>query len=159
MRTMRVGILAAALAALSSLALCQEFEVVSIKFSKPEAQGSNSDTDPVRFTAGNITLKRLIVRAYGVKDYQVQGPDWINSVHFDIATKFPHTLPKGDEGAAEFRAMMQKMLADHFQLGIHHEEKTFSVYGMVLAKGGVKFKESACEDQQRVVVDRSRSEN
>src|SRR5262245_31508398 len=37
--------------------------------------------------------------------------------------------------------MMQKMLADRFELTVHRSEKSFSVYGLVAAKNGIKFKE------------------
>ena len=45
----------------------------------------------------NVSLRSLIVRAYGLKDFQVEGPDWIGSERYDIAAKFPEGLPKDKE--------------------------------------------------------------
>lgn len=133
---------------LVSIACGQEFEVVSIKPSKPESRGSSSNSDPMRWTANNNTLKRLITRAYGVKEYKVTGPDWINNERYDIAAKYPEVLPKDPhEAALKMQAMIQKMLADRFKLAIHHEQKTFSVYGVTVAKSGIKFKEAAVCDK------------
>lgn len=130
-----------------SIACCQEFEVVSIKPSKPESRGSSSNSDPLRLTIKNNTLKRLITRAYGVKEYQVTGPDWIDNERYDISAKYPEALPKDREKAAlALHTMMQKMLADRFKLAIHHEQKTLLVYGLTIAKSGVKFKEAAVCD-------------
>ncbi len=131
------------LAVFACVALCQEFEVVSVKPSKSVSAGSRSSTNRGRFTAANVSLRSLIVRAYGMKDYQVKGPDWLSSERFDIAAKFPEALPKDRERAnAELQAMMQKMLVDRFKLAVHREQKTFSVYGLTVGKSGIKFKEA-----------------
>jgi uncharacterized protein (TIGR03435 family) len=37
--------------------------------------------------------------------------------------------------------MMQKMLADRFKLAVHRDQKSMAVYGLVVGKGGIKFKE------------------
>lgn len=37
--------------------------------------------------------------------------------------------------------MLQKLLADRFEMKMHHETKDFPVYGIVVAKGGLKMKE------------------
>lgn len=129
---------------IASAAFCQEFEVVSIRPSVAKPGNSSSNSDPLRFTASGQTLKRLIVRSYGVKEYQVRGPDWINAVRFDIAAKFSEPLPKDrEQAAAMLRVMMQKMLTDRFKLAFHREQKVFPVYGLAVAKTGIKFKEAA----------------
>jgi uncharacterized protein (TIGR03435 family) len=84
----------------------------------------------------------MIQDAYGIKDYQVEGPDWLSTEHFDVSAKFPEALPKDPEKSrAAYQAMMQKMLADRFKLVVHREEKKFSVYGLIVTKNGMKFKE------------------
>jgi uncharacterized protein (TIGR03435 family) len=122
--------------------LGQEFEVVSIKPNKSMSGGSSSRSDRGMLTASNLSLQNLIMRAYGVKDYQVEGPDWLSAEHFDVAAKFPGELPKDPEkSSAAYQAMLRKMLADRFGLVVHREQKSFTVYGLVMAKGGIKFKE------------------
>lgn len=132
------GFLAAAL----SVAFGQKFEVVSVKPNKSLSNGSSTNTNQGRLTATNVTLRSLIVMAYGVKDYQVEGPDWLTSERFDITGKFPQALPRDREKYnAGLHAMMQDMLTDRFRLAVHRETKVFSVYELILGKSGIKFKE------------------
>jgi uncharacterized protein (TIGR03435 family) len=139
MRTTLVGFL---LLACAAPVLGQEFEVVSIKPNRSLSGSSHSSSNQGRYTGINLSLANLIVEAYDIHDYQLEGPDWIRSEKYDIAAKFPEDFPKDKKlyGAA-FAAMMRKMLADRFQLAIHREQKSFTVYGLVAAKGGAKFKE------------------
>jgi uncharacterized protein (TIGR03435 family) len=132
--------------AFASFALCQEFEVVSVRPNKSISYNSNFTTDRGRLAATNISLRGLIWRAYGVQDYQVEGPDWIDSERFDVSATVPEALPKGETFAAAFDVMMQKMLADRFTLVIHREQKIHPVYGLVVAKSGIKFKEAPASD-------------
>jgi uncharacterized protein (TIGR03435 family) len=138
MRWIVMGILTAAFA---SAALGQEFEVVAVKPNKSLSGSSSMNTDQGRLTATNESLRSLIVMAYGMKDYQVEGPDWLSSERFDVAAKFPEALPKDrDKANAELQAMMQSMLLDRFKLAVHREQKTFSVYGLIAGKTGLRFK-------------------
>jgi uncharacterized protein (TIGR03435 family) len=103
--------------------------------------------------ATNVSLKGLIWRAYGIEDYQVAGPDWLSSERFDVAATFPEALPKDREKYdAAFHVMMQNMLADRFKLVVHREQKVGPVYGLIIGKGGVKFKQapdSDCDSHSR----------
>jgi uncharacterized protein (TIGR03435 family) len=82
-------------------------------------------------------MKSYIRMAYRVNDYQVLGPDWLATEHFDIAAKLP-------EGAtrAQLPEMIQSLLADRFKLVLHRDKKEFPVYALVVAKSGPKLKES-----------------
>jgi len=119
----------------------QEFEVVSIKPNKSLSNGSDVSSGQGMLTA-SLSLKDLIVDAYGLRDYQIEGPAWLDSERFDIAAKFPEGLSKDPQKYNEqLSVMMQKMLADRFRLAVHRDSKNFAVYGLVVAKGGIKFKE------------------
>ena len=139
---MRAILICGLAAGFASLAVCQEFEVVSIKPNNSMSGSSSTHTDKGMLRGTNLSLRSLIVRAYGLRNYQVEGPDWLESEHFDIAAKFPDgPLPKDPaEQNAAYMAMMQKMLADRFHVATHRSQKTFAVYGLVVAKGGIKFK-------------------
>jgi len=121
------------------------FEVVSIKLNTSASGRSESHSDRGRWTGVNLSLKSLIVRAYGLRDYQVEGPDWLGSQHFDISAKFPEALPSGPENrekyGAAIQSMTQKMLDDRFHLAVHRTTKPSAVYGLVVGKNGIKFKE------------------
>jgi len=98
-------------------------------------------TDQGRLTATNVSLRSLIVMAYGMKDYQVEGPDWLGDARFDLAAKFPEVLPINKAHNDALDAMMRQMLLDRFKLEVHRDTKTFPVYGLVVGKSGIKFKE------------------
>jgi uncharacterized protein (TIGR03435 family) len=95
-------------------------------------------TDAARVDIGFMSLSDLIGIAYKVKDYQISGPDWMNALdhRFDILAKMP-------EGATKDQVpeMMQALLAERFNLAIHHETKDRAVYALVVGKGGSKLKE------------------
>ena len=134
------------LAALACAALGQEFEVVSVKPNKSISRDSHFTTDRGRLAAINVSLRTLIVNAYGVQDYQVEGADWIRSERFDVAATFPETRPKGQKYDEAFQAMLQNMLADRFKLMVHREQKAPPVYGLVVGKSGIKFEDAPGSD-------------
>jgi uncharacterized protein (TIGR03435 family) len=136
---MTSGILAVLLCA--SLACGQTFEVASVKPSASDAKGQPmrggpGSGDPESVTLAYIDLARFIDMAYGVNSYQVAGPDWLRSEHFDIAAKLaPGTTVQ------QYRAMLQNLLATRFKLAVHREQKAARVFDLV-AKSGSKLKEA-----------------
>ncbi len=60
-----------------------QFEEASIKPDDPNSSGGTTNSSPGRFSATNVTLKRLIGRAYDLEPYQVEGgPKWIETEKF-----------------------------------------------------------------------------
>jgi uncharacterized protein (TIGR03435 family) len=120
------------------------FEVASVKVSAPlpngmmfmNMGGGPGSTDPGRVTYNGINLRSLVARAYGVKDYQVEGPQWLETERYDIIA----TIPKG-AGKEQVGLMMQGLLAERFKLTLHHESKPLAVYTLSVGKGGPKLKE------------------
>jgi uncharacterized protein (TIGR03435 family) len=113
------------------------FELASVKRVPMPTGGYHSsiNLDPGRLTCTKVTLRELIVRAFAVKDYQVYGPDWMNSELYDIVA----TLPAGATGD-QVMPMMQTLLAERFGLMVHRESKDLPVYALVIAKSGNKLK-------------------
>ena len=88
------------------------------------------------FSAHNTSLDDLIEYAYDVHLKQiVGGPDWMDKDKFDIAG-----VPdrEGYPSHQQCKAMVQKLLADRFQLKFHREKRVLSVYVLSLAEGGPK---------------------
>ena len=130
-------------AALACTGFCQEFEVASVKPAKPGARGDHLNSDSGMLTGTNLSLKSMVVTAFNVKDYQVDGPNWIGSQNFDIVAKFPGPLANDPaKYNAALGSMMRKMLADRFGLEAHREQRTLPVYGLTVAKSGIKFKQA-----------------
>ncbi len=91
--------------------------------------GERIDFAPERFEA-LTSLRDLIHVAYDVRDFQVTGgPQWINSDTYQILAKAP-----GKASPAEMRGMLQRLLADRFQLKLHRETKTAPSYALVPAR-------------------------
>ena len=113
------------------------FEVASIRPSNSADRRPYFGGDAGRFIANNVTVKKLIQNAYGVKDFQISvGPSWIGSDLFDISAKSESSMRPED-----LWLMMQSLLADRFKLVIRRETKEMPVYGLVVAKNGAKFRE------------------
>jgi uncharacterized protein (TIGR03435 family) len=131
------------LAALAS-GLFAQFEVVSVKPSKDVSTGSDTDNNNNIFKARNVSLQRLVAMAWGIEEYRIEGPGWLGSERYDVDAKSPAGTPRvGPEGEAAFHAMMQDMLANRFGLVVHKSQKTLGVYGLVVAKSGLKISEVA----------------
>src|SRR5215471_3882696 len=149
---------AAALAIfVSFLTFAQEFEVATVKPTDPNRFGAMMRNSPGQMNVTGVTLKMLIQQAYNVKEAQIIGASgWITSDRWDITAKAPD--PAGeqplqqdptkltDEQRKTFQerrmAMMQKLLADRFQLKTHKETREMPVYTLTAAKGGPKLKDN-----------------
>jgi uncharacterized protein (TIGR03435 family) len=83
----------------------------------------------------------LIMEAYDLKRYQVSFTSSDDAL-YDIAAK---AEGDGTPTKAEFRLMLQRLLADRFHLKFHREMRELPVYAMVIGKSGVKFQESDSE--------------
>jgi uncharacterized protein (TIGR03435 family) len=117
-----------------------EFEVASVKPSEPLTNGRVSigvhiDGAMVRCTY--LSLVNYLTLGYDVKDYQIVGPDWLASEHFDISAK----RPEGVEGEKALRGMVASLLEDRFKMVFHRETRELPAYALVVAKGGLKMKE------------------
>ena len=116
------------------------FEVATIKPSDPSRPGRLFRALPGRYTTINTTLNDLIGFTYGLHARQVVGaPDWVGTQKFDLDGK---PDGEGQPNDAQWKTMIQKLLADRFQLTFHHEKKELSVYALVVAKGGPKIMKS-----------------
>ena len=127
-----------------------EFDVASVKPAQPSADGRvrvQMGGDPGMDRMTNVTLRDYLRAAYGVKDFQISGPDWLDIERFDIMAKMPPATSR-----EQLQLMRQKLLADRFKLVLHREKKTMPVYALVVGKGGLKIRpvaEEAGDDPQR----------
>jgi uncharacterized protein (TIGR03435 family) len=112
------------------------FEVATIKPSDPAKPGKTFLVRGREFTTINTTLTELITFAYGLHPKQVTGgPGWMESQKYDLMAK-PDV--DGTPSTAQLRTMVQKLLAERFQLAFHHDKKELSVYTLNVTKTGAK---------------------
>jgi uncharacterized protein (TIGR03435 family) len=138
----------------SSAALAQTaepsptFEVASVKpaapitgnFIRVGMRGGPGSSDPGQITYNNVTVKNVLMNAYGVKGFQISGPGWLDAERYDIVAKLPRGSTKAD-----LMVMLQNLLAERFKLTLHREKKDLAMYALVVGKNGPKMKESVEE--------------
>jgi uncharacterized protein (TIGR03435 family) len=116
------------------------FDVATIKPSVPGREGKGFGFRAGHFVTLNTDLNDLIAFAYGLHPEQIVGaPDWFATDLYDIEGK-PDT--EGRPNLKQKGIMVQKLLADRFQLRFHHDQKELSVYIISVAPGGPKMTKS-----------------
>lgn len=148
---------AAILALAASLALAQSdvlpppsgkrltFTIVSIKRHGDAPAGGMEGcyVDGCHYVAR--PLLAFIMVAYDLSRKPILGnPLPGDSDLFDLDAKIdPSDLPATPLTSRQLADMLQPVLADRFHLRVHLETRTLPAYNIVLAKGGLKMKESA----------------
>lgn len=121
------------------------FEVASVKISAPFTPGPGrgprvtpgcGKPDPAMVRCTYVTLEMLLMRAYDLKIYQIEGPAWIETERYDVMAKVPDGVP-----ADKIPAMLQALLTERFAVKLHKETRSLPAYELSVAKGGPKLKE------------------
>ena len=119
------------------------FEAVSVRPVEGGAgslRGGPGTNSPGRLT-GVTTLKWLIMQAYDLKEWQIIGPDRLDSARYDIQA----TLPSGAD-KAQLGMMLQSLLTERFGLEAHRDTRRFKNYELIMAKGGPRLTPSTKGD-------------
>jgi uncharacterized protein (TIGR03435 family) len=120
-----------------------EFDVATIKASKPNMPGKQFMANGHELATYNTTLTDLITYAYGVHPSQVAaGPAWMATEKFDLNGKSSGEQQPTD---AQWKAMTRKLLADRFSFSFHREPRELAAYALTVAKGGPKLAETKAE--------------
>lgn len=133
------------------LAQGSQFEVATIREAQPitaqTIQGGNfrvgMRTTGNQVDFGYMSLRDLISIAYEVKPLQIAGPDWITQQRYDIQA----LMPEGTD-SKQVPVMLQALLKERFHLVARKESREQQVYGLEVAKGGHKMKESPAESSE-----------
>jgi uncharacterized protein (TIGR03435 family) len=125
----------------------ESFEIASIKLhpgiitfsADPSVKGN-------RVTATASTLFDLIEVAFHARRDQILGaPGWAGSDHYDLEAKAGASVIT----TGQMRQMLQTLLAERFQLRIHHETREVPMYALVVGKKGPKLRESSPDEEPR----------
>lgn len=117
-----------------------QFEVASVKLhtaASPSTGRSGIEETPGLVRIEDLPLKTLIGIAYGVKNFQVEGPGWLETVPVDITAKPPAGYQHN-----QLPALLRSLLTDRFKLAVHHESKEVPAFALVVANGGSKLHEA-----------------
>jgi uncharacterized protein (TIGR03435 family) len=113
-----------------------QFEVASIKPAAPGAPGGGAYLlmPGGTFVGKNLPVKRLVMEAYGMTDFQVTGgPAWLDSERYDIDAK-----AEGSTEPDQLNVLMRGLLADRFKLKAHRTTKELPIFVLIVGKSGPK---------------------
>lgn len=129
------------------------FAVATIKPGNPDAHNSSTNINDGRVTTENVSLQSLIQFAYnlssGSGDQIIGAPNWVRTSKFDIvakpdeATSTAISKMNSDDRDKALRHMMQDLLADRFNLKLHHETRSLPVLALTVDKSGPKLTKPA----------------
>jgi uncharacterized protein (TIGR03435 family) len=86
----------------------------------------------------NVTLRPIVLRAFGIKSYQLIGPSSLDAGPYEIVAKLPSDTTK-----ETFDLMLQELLITRFGLEFRREARQLPIYEVVIASGGLKMKAPA----------------
>lgn len=119
------------------------FEVATIKPSEPGRPGKLFTVRGQNIVTVNTTLDDLITMAYDIHVKQITGaPAWLESEKYDLEIK--PDVP-GQPNVKQMKVIVQKLLADRFQLKFHREKQELPVYAITVAKTGAKLTKSEAD--------------
>lgn len=122
------------------------FEVVSVKPTGRLLRQPSSSLIGTSFHVVDITPARLIARAFGVENFQVDAPEWAVRDSFEIRAVVP-----GGTTERDIPEMLRLMLADRFRVTTHVEKRARPVYELVIAPSGIRMTEAAAVNDLRTV--------
>jgi uncharacterized protein (TIGR03435 family) len=92
-----------------------------------------------RFEVRTATMVDLISFAYDTEsDKVLAGPNWLDWDRFDVAAKAPPATKRED-----LTLMLQKLLAERFQLVVHKDTKPMPAYALTVGKGKPKINKAS----------------
>lgn len=91
--------------------------------------------DAGRYNLVCVSMKSLLLDAFGVAQSRLVAPDWTDTQQFDISAKLP-------EGASQERlpAMVRSLLEERFKLAFHRQSEDGPINALVVSKGGPALK-------------------
>jgi uncharacterized protein (TIGR03435 family) len=87
-------------------------------------------------------VRGLLLLAFGVKDYQIEGFASLDSTTYEIDADAGDGRARTRE---EFGPLMRGLLQDRFQLRAHREKRDMPVYALVVDRNGPKLQQSSAE--------------
>lgn len=126
-----------------------KFDVASIRVNTTGANSSSfGDAPNGGIRVVNNTAMKLIMGAYDVREFQVEGgPEWVRSARFDIQASVDNpnaihprnmTAEQRKEHIAKHLERLRHLLAERFNLRVKHKTEDKSGFALVVAKGGHK---------------------
>ena len=135
-----------------------KFEVVSIRRHTPDSGQVRIGPTPDGSRSIGLSIFAIFQMAYVLPNQpgllrgnQIDGyPGWLSNELYDVVAKVdPADLAEWQKPQIRqtmLPAMLQAMLAERCKVAAHYANKNMSVYDLVIAKGGPKFKQAETVD-------------
>jgi uncharacterized protein (TIGR03435 family) len=118
------------------------FDVATVKPNRTGKGSGNLAASPGMLTIRNLPLRTIIGAAYGVAEYQIKGPEWLEQKRFDIVAKTDASVT----GEDEMLPLLQPLLAERFHLAMTRETKQLLAYVLMVGTNGPKFEAADAGD-------------
>jgi uncharacterized protein (TIGR03435 family) len=99
------------------------------------AESGQMTRDPRIVALSHVSLQNLMAQAYLIKNFQISGPDWLDTDRFDIVAKLPDGATRD-----QLPAMLQNLLKERFHLTLHQDKRTMNAFVLEPGKDGAKLK-------------------
>ena len=104
---------------------------------------------PGPLTLRGVTLKKLVMDAYGVPGFQVMGgPSWISAERWDFRLQVEPVIMPTDQ----YRKVLLKSLEECFQLRAHRETKVLPIYELTVASKGPNLRDDPWLDARGPLI-------
>jgi uncharacterized protein (TIGR03435 family) len=107
-------------------------------------------SNPGRYTCVNASPSVMVVKAYGLRAYQLQPPASEDDTRFNVEANVPSGAT-----AEQVKVMLQNLLTERFKLAFHRTRTEVEGFAILVGKRGLKIKESM-PDPPRVTADGGR---
>jgi len=120
----------------------QSFDFASVKRYASRSSGAHSAPDVIdlyrptsitRIQYNHVSLKSIVMAAYGVNKDQVAGPPWLGNEYYDIVAN-----PPPDALWDQVPAMLQNLLTERFHMTVHRGTIARKGFALLVDKGGPK---------------------
>jgi uncharacterized protein (TIGR03435 family) len=123
------------------------FDVASIKAAQPRKPGEPQGRfgcfggpgtrDPIRFACSRASVSMIATYAYDLKPYLLRPAISKDTGEFDVEARVPHGTTQ-----EQIKVMLRNLLSERFKLTFHREKAEVPGYALVIAKSGLKMKDS-----------------
>jgi uncharacterized protein (TIGR03435 family) len=113
------------------------FDAASVKVSPHDGRGFWASSEGGRINYVKITLSNLLIIAYQLKDYQLEGPRWIFTESYDVQARAAARTTKD-----QMHLMLQSLLAERFNLKVHRDWREMPAYELTTGKSVLRLKDA-----------------
>jgi uncharacterized protein (TIGR03435 family) len=102
-------------------------------------------TSPAGVVYTNVSLSECLEHAYGVRPFQIIGPDWVRTDRYVVNARTERAATDD-----EIKTMLQALLIERFQMTLHREHKTLPALALTVGKNGHRLKSGDANGPRRM---------